>query len=95
MLDWENYKAVKSIDNIVAIGKVVGIDPNSKVHDIRLGESNYKVQVLVIMKGCEDVMIPIPVGEEMTRLVDIVKSFIAWSKVLVLNKDSLVSKYCK
>jgi len=75
------------------LGKVVGTDPDLLVHNKRLGEANYKVEVVVIMKGREDEPIPIPVGDEITKVGQALDTYVRWPIALVLNNDSSVSDF--
>ncbi|KAL6129917.1 hypothetical protein ACLB2K_068299 [Fragaria x ananassa] len=75
--------AVDSVDNIVAIGKLIFVDVDSSnhlIHGMPLGENNVRVTVLRAIIGYSPV--PVLVNDEILKVDDAVGSCVAWPKEL-------------
>ncbi|KAL6209234.1 hypothetical protein ACLB2K_020177 [Fragaria x ananassa] len=78
--------AVDTMENIVAIAKVIdvgGESSNQLLHGVPLGENNMRVSVIRAIKG--DALVPIPVKDEILTVDDAVGSCVAWPKDLVVT----------
>ncbi|KAL6146110.1 hypothetical protein ACLB2K_056793 [Fragaria x ananassa] len=78
--------AVDTVENIVAIAKVIdvgGESSNQLLHGVPLGENNVRVSVIRAIKG--DALVPIPVRDEILTVDDAVGSYVAWPKDLVVT----------
>ncbi|KAL6125644.1 hypothetical protein ACLB2K_073699 [Fragaria x ananassa] len=78
--------AVDTVENIVAIEKVIdvgGESSNQLLHDVPLGENNVRVSVIRAIEG--DALVPIPVRDEILTVDDAVGSCVAWPKDLVVT----------
>ncbi|KAL6225981.1 hypothetical protein ACLB2K_004829 [Fragaria x ananassa] len=78
--------AVDTVENIVAIAKVIdvgGESSNQLLHGVPLGENNMRVSVIRAIEG--DALVPIPVRDEILTVDDAVGSCVAWPKDLVVT----------
>lgn len=78
--------AVDTVENIVAIAKVIdvgGESSNQLLHGVPLGENNVCVSVIRAIEG--DALVPIPVRDEILTVDDAVGSCVAWPKDLVVT----------
>ena len=78
--------AVDTVENIVAIAKVIdvgGESSNQLLHGVPLGENNMRVSVIRAIKG--DALVPIPVRDEIITVDDAVGGCVAWPKDLVVT----------
>ncbi|KAL6226022.1 hypothetical protein ACLB2K_004869 [Fragaria x ananassa] len=78
--------AVDTVENIVAIAKVIdvgGESSNQLLHGVPLGENNMRVSVIRAIEG--DALVPIPVRDEIFTVDDAVGSCVAWPKDLVVT----------
>ncbi|KAL6219484.1 hypothetical protein ACLB2K_007243 [Fragaria x ananassa] len=78
--------AVDTVENIVAIAKVIdvgGESSNQLLHGVPLGENNMRVSVIRAIEG--DALVPIPVRDEILTVDDAVGGCVAWPKDLVVT----------
>ncbi|KAL6145353.1 hypothetical protein ACLB2K_056041 [Fragaria x ananassa] len=78
--------AVDTVENIVAIAKVIdvgGESSNQLLHGVPLGENNMRVSVIRAIEG--DALVPIPVRDDIFTVDDAVGSCVAWPKDLVVT----------
>ncbi|KAL6178970.1 hypothetical protein ACLB2K_050486 [Fragaria x ananassa] len=83
--------AVDTVENIVAIAKVIdvgGESSNQLLHGVPLGENNMRVSVIRAIEG--DALVPIPVRDEILTVDDAVGSCVAWPKDLVVTHGAKV-----
>lgn len=78
--------AVDTVDNIVAIGRVMNLQVETSIqliHGVPLGENHVRVTVIRAIEG--DAFVPIPVRDEILTVDDAVGSCVAWPKDLVVT----------
>ncbi|KAL6213606.1 hypothetical protein ACLB2K_013053 [Fragaria x ananassa] len=78
--------AVDTVENIVAIAKVIdvgGESSNQLLHGVPLGENNMRVSVIRAIEG--GALVPIPVRDEIITVDDAVGGCVAWPKDLVVT----------
>ncbi|KAL6175853.1 hypothetical protein ACLB2K_052491 [Fragaria x ananassa] len=84
--DDECQLTIDSIDNIVAMGKLICVDVDSSnhlIHGMPLGENNVRVTVVRAIVG--DSLVPNPMRDEILTVDDAVGSCVAWPKELVVT----------
>ena len=78
--------AVDTVENIVAIAKVIdvgGESSNQLLNGVPLGENNMRVSVIRAIEG--GALVPIPVRDEIITVDDAVGGCVAWPKDLVVT----------
>ncbi|KAL6494185.1 hypothetical protein OROGR_030985 [Orobanche gracilis] len=79
--------ALGSVDCIVAIGKLVGLQDNNidneKIHGVPMAEGNVRVTILRAL--VPDAELPFPVKDELLTVQDAVNSFVAWPKDMIVR----------
>ncbi|XP_073153042.1 uncharacterized protein [Henckelia pumila] len=77
------HLAVKKCENVVAYGTVISEGgPNVMIHNVPLGEENFKVSVDVVLD--ETAMLPIPIKSGPTIVTDAIGAIVGWPKELVI-----------
>ncbi|KAM5586361.1 hypothetical protein ABKV19_005333, partial [Rosa sericea] len=86
--------ALGSVDNIVAIASVVEVQDdkyaNQTVHGHPLGEGN--VRVSIIRPLVPEAKLPFPVNDEIVYVKDVVGTYIAWPRDLILQSPPQTDK---
>lgn len=79
--------ALGSVDYIVAIGKLVGLQDNNidneKIHGVPMAEGNVRVTILRAL--VPDAKLPFPIKDELITVQDAVNSFVAWPKDMIVR----------
>ncbi|KAF9623081.1 hypothetical protein IFM89_036478 [Coptis chinensis] len=84
--------AVDFKSNVVAKGIVYEeLGPETKLHNVPLGQYNSHVAVGKILEGKEQALLPVPVGDKLKFVEDAIGSHVAWPRELVVkaNKDNI------
>ncbi|KAF9605397.1 hypothetical protein IFM89_016974 [Coptis chinensis] len=80
--------AVDFKSNVVAKGIVYEeLGPETKVHNVPLGQYNSHVAVGKILEGKEQALLPVPVGDKLKFVEDAIGSHIAWPRELVVKAN--------
>ncbi|KAF9600660.1 hypothetical protein IFM89_011243 [Coptis chinensis] len=78
--------------NVVAKGIVYEeLGPETKLHNVPLGQYNSHVAVGKILEGKEQALLPVPVGDKLKFVEDAIGSHVAWPRELVVkaNQDKI------
>ncbi|KAF9598801.1 hypothetical protein IFM89_031469, partial [Coptis chinensis] len=84
--------AVDFNSNVVAKGIVYEeLGPETKLHNVPLGQYNSHVAVGKILEGKEQALLPVPVGDKLKFVEDAIGSHVAWPRELVVkaNQDKI------
>ncbi|KAF9619097.1 hypothetical protein IFM89_005111 [Coptis chinensis] len=84
--------AVDFKSNVVAKGIVYEeLGPETKLHNVPLGQYNSHVAVGKILEGKEQALLPVPVGDKLKFVEDAIGSHVAWPRELVVkaNQDKI------
>ncbi|KAF9623810.1 hypothetical protein IFM89_005395, partial [Coptis chinensis] len=80
--------AVDFKSNVVAKGIVYEeLGPETKLHNVPLGQYNSHVAVGKILEGKEQALLPVPVGDKLKFVEDAIGSHVAWPRELVVKAN--------
>ncbi|KAF9607735.1 hypothetical protein IFM89_000082, partial [Coptis chinensis] len=82
--------AVDFKSNVVAKGIVYEeLGPETKLHNVPLGQYNSHVAVGKILEGKEQALLPVPVGDKLKFMEDAIGSHVAWPRELVVKANQV------
>ncbi|KAF9597486.1 hypothetical protein IFM89_018932 [Coptis chinensis] len=79
--------------NVVAKGIVYEeLGPETKLHNVPLGQYNSHVAVGKILEGKEQALLPVPVGDKLKFVEDAIGSHVAWPRELVVKANQAITQ---